>query len=304
MLKIADFFEKQGLDSELRSIAEDTLVGFKEIMKVVQTVPFTYSEGKNSSGETQLSHDILADVILHDVYLGNDYVKCFVSEERDTEICFIDSENAPYKVAFDPLDGSSVAAHNVSVGTSVGIYKGGDGDFLSLTGRDMAGAMYAVYGPRLLVGLCFGKGVHLFRWDEEVENFVLEKENMKLLVDPSSKVASFGGLQKSCSIEGFPDLILNWQKEGFKMRYTGSMATDLNAILMRGGGIFTYPYAKLRKLYECNPFGFIIEQAGGMAIDLKGNDILDLKVDRVDDAVEIILGTKIFVDKAGSFLIK
>jgi fructose-1,6-bisphosphatase I len=111
-------------------------------------------------------------------------------------------------------------------------------------------------------------------------------------------------MQKSYEIGGFPELIEFWQDKAFKLRYTGSMATDLNAILMRGGGIFAYPYKKLRKLYECNPFAFIIEQAGGKATDICGNRILDLKVESIDESVEIVLGSSEYVDSAVTFFKK
>jgi fructose-1,6-bisphosphatase I len=295
------YLEKHKVDKGLIEVITDSVKGICEIYDVVRKVPFNYSDSTNSSGETQLSHDILADGILKDIYEKNDKVRCIVSEEQASEICFLHSEVAPYKVAFDPLDGSSVAAHNVTVGTSIGIYlaKNSKG-FEDLTGNDLVGAVYGVYGPRLMIGLSIGEGVILFRYENG--EFVIEKENMK--VNQNMKYASFGGMQKSYEIGGFPELIEFWQDKAFKLRYTGSMATDLNAILMRGGGIFAYPYKKLRKLYECNPFAFIIEQAGGKATDICGNRILDLKVESIDESVEIVLGSSEYVDSAVTFFKK
>lgn len=295
---IKKYLEDKGIEKDLMSVILDSVDGICEIYQIIKSVPFNYTDSKNSSGETQLSHDVLADGVLKDVYENNDNVKCFVSEEQESEICFVGSEKAPYKIAFDPLDGSSVAAHNVTVGTSIGIYKGGKSkDFTELKGTDIVAAMYGVYGPRLMIGLSVGGGVVLFRYENN--HFVIEKDNMK--VSASMKYASFGGMQKSYEIGGFPELIEFWQDKKFKLRYTGSMATDVNAILMRGGGIFAYPYKKLRKLYECNPFAFLIEQAGGKATDQCGNRILDLKVGAIDEACEIVLGNKEYVEEAISF---
>ena len=57
-------------------------------------------------------------------------------------------------------------------------------------------------------------------------------------------------------------------------RYIGSMIADLHRNFLKGG-IYLYPDSakapngKLRLLYECNPMAFLIEQAGGKAIDGK-----------------------------------
>src|SRR5690606_27132860 len=68
----------------------------------------------------------------------------------------------------------------------------------------------------------------------------------------------------------------------FNMRWVASMVADVHRILTRGG-IFMYPWdardpakpGKLRLMYEANPMGLIVEQAGGMAINGKQR-ILDI----------------------------
>ena len=58
----------------------------------------------------------------------------------------------------------------------------------------------------------------------------------------------------------------------YTQRYIGSMVSDVHRNLIKGG-IFMYPgttdrpEGKLRLLYECNPFAYIIEKAGGKATD-------------------------------------
>ena len=54
-----------------------------------------------------------------------------------------------YCVAFDPLDGSSIFKSNFAVGTIIGIWKGNTP--IGQTGRDLASAAYAVYGPKTLL---------------------------------------------------------------------------------------------------------------------------------------------------------
>jgi fructose-1,6-bisphosphatase I/sedoheptulose-1,7-bisphosphatase len=58
----------------------------------------------------------------------------------------------------------------------------------------------------------------------------------------------------------------------FNMRWIASLVAEAHRILMRGG-VFLYPRdtkdpakpGRLRLLYEANPIGFLIEQAGGRA---------------------------------------
>ena len=51
-----------------------------------------------------------------------------------------------YSVAFDPLDGSSIIDTNFAVGTIFGVWPGSR--LVGISGRELAGAGMAVYGPR------------------------------------------------------------------------------------------------------------------------------------------------------------
>ncbi len=265
----------------------------------VQKIEYTHQE--NTSGETQLSHDLIADEILAKKLEATGSVSCFVSEERASEMCFIKHIPNKLVVAFDPIDGSSVASSGLAVGTSMGIYRGVR-NFLEATGRHQVASVYFVYGPRIICVYSTGKGVHLFAYDEEAKQFNLEQENLKL--KDGLKICGIGSLQKSDNIAGFTDLINHWGKEGFSLRYSGSMTADMNGILKRGGGIFAYPDSKLRLLYECNPFAFLIEQAGGKARDMCGRDILDLPIKAIDDTSPILIGATKEVEAAEKFLMK
>lgn len=294
-MEINNFLKANRVDNETTNVILSIIRGFCDIYSIIQTIPFKYEKGKNSSGDTQINHDLLANQILHNIFDENEFISCYVSEENEDEICFVNSSKARFKLAVDPLDGSSVVAHNVSVGTCLGIYEAEKStDFLNLSGNNMTVAMYAVYGPRLLVGIGIkNHGFGLFRYDLSKDNFVLELEKINL--GSEQKICSFGGLQNAKDIKGFADLINFWQNEKFKVRYTGSMATDVNAIFMRGGGVFVYPEPKLRKLYECNPFALLTEILGGMAVDSNGNRILDQSINKLSDSSSIILGNKSMV---------
>ena len=74
------------------------------------------------------------------------------------------------------------------------------------------------------------------------------------------------------------------------------MVADVHRVLMRGG-VFMYPWdqrepnkpGKLRLMYEANPMGFLVEQAGGQAIDGKQR-ILEIKPTALHQRVSVMLG--------------
>ena len=81
----------------------------------------------------------------------------------------------------------------------------------------------------------------------------------------------------SDAVKKYIDICQNKTKDNggpYTQRYIGSMVSDVHRNLIKGG-IFMYPgtiakpNGKLRLLYECNPFAYIIEVAGGKATDGK-----------------------------------
>ena len=79
-------------------------------------------------------------------------------------------------------------------------------------------------------------------------------------------------------------------------RYIGSMVADVHRTLCYGG-IFMYPSTtespkgKLRLMYECNPMAYLMEKAGGAAIDGHGR-ILDIQPTSLHQRSPIFLGSK------------
>ena len=60
---------------------------------------------------------------------------------------------------------------------------------------------------------------------------------------------------------------------------------------------FAYPTLKLRVLYECFPMALLMEQAGGSAVTIKGERILDILPKGIHDKSSIVLGSKGEVEK-------
>jgi len=86
--------------------------------------------------------------------------------------------------------------------------------------------------------------------------------------------------------------------KAFNMRWVASMVADVHRILTRGG-VFMYHWdkrepdkpGKLRLMYEANPMGWLVEQAGGMATDGKQR-ILDIQPTQLHQRVSVFLGSK------------
>jgi fructose-1,6-bisphosphatase I len=153
--------------------------------------------------------------------------------------------------------------------------------------------MYVLYGPLTTLTLTVGNGngVHEFVMDEYGE-FHLTQENIKI---SNAKIYAPGALIK----DYLPDharFIKNLEEDGYKLRYSGSFVADVHQILHKGG-VFTYPgfkgkeKGKLRLLFEANPMGKIVTEAGG-AVSNGTIDILSIVPTAVNDITPIYIGGK------------
>ncbi|MFH0815881.1 MAG: class 1 fructose-bisphosphatase [Methanobacteriota archaeon] len=245
----------------------------------------SYSDTENIYGEKQMALDKWADETLIADLRASGLVKYLASEEQP-EILEFDSKGT-LGVTLDPLDGSSLIGVNLAVGTIVGIYRGN----VLAPGNTMIGAMYVLYGPLTTLTYTVKKGVHEFVLNPEGD-YVLQEENIRI---PVGKIYAPGAARKD-----YLPAHLRWieaiESEGYKVRFSGSFVADVNQILHKGG-VFTYPgykgkeAGKLRLLFEGNPMGFIVVQAGGATSHGKG-EILAVKPDTLSQRIPIYIGGK------------
>jgi len=241
---------------------------------------------KNMYGETQVEMDKWADQVLVDGLKDLPYVASISSEERDEVIR--GSENGRFSISFDPLDGSSLMGINLTVGTIVGIHEGPD-PFKK--GKDLVGAMYILYGPLTTLTYSVGNGIHEFVLNGE-GNYAIQHEDLKI---GSMKIFSPGGLRNKY-LPYHQRFIEKLENDGYKIRFCGAFVADVHQIIHKGG-VFTYPATvgnekgKLRLLFEANPMGYIIAQAGG-AISNGDGDILEMNPEKLDQRVPIYIGGK------------
>jgi len=263
-----------------------------------------------------------------DVYANNQMVgvlkhgiSCagICSEELDDMVVFDDemSNKSKYVVMFDPLDGSSNIDTNVSIGTIFGVYRrlSQPGrpcdikDFLQ-PGIKQVAAGYVVYGSSTMFVYATRRGVNGFTLDPSIGDFCLSHPDIQC--PPDGKIYSVNGgyfSQYTDNVKKFINTLQHKTKqEGgpLTQRFTGSMVADLHRTLIKGG-IFLYPlttenpHGKLRLMYECNPFAFIMEVAGGKASSGEAR-ILDIKPSSLHDRTPIFIGSKNMVDECLQYL--
>ena len=287
------------VEMELRRLIWQIAVMGKYISAKIHESNRKLAGFKNIYDEEQLTLDRSADEILKNQLEYSGFVREYASEERDSVIK-IGKGDEKYFITADPLDGSSLVDTNLAIGTIIGIHKE---TILAEGKKTLVAAVYITYGPLITMVYSAGKGTHEFVLNREGE-YVLSEENITL--KEMGDIYSLGGLRKEWT-PAHLKYIEYLEKEGYKLRYSGGFVPDINQVLIKRGGIFTYPAlkkspnGKLRLLFELQPMAFIIEQAGGMATD--GNqDILSIKAEELDQRRPIYIGSRFEVEKAKEFL--
>ncbi|RAX52840.1 class 1 fructose-bisphosphatase [Helicobacter sp. 11-8110] len=277
------------LQQDLESIFAIIKNASLKVYEVLKESMGEYTQTTNKTGDLQLQADVLADKIFQDSLKDLKIIKQICSEEQEGAVRFYD--DGIYSIAYDPLDGSSLMGANLSVGSIVGIYKG---DFLP---QNLIAAAYVVYG--MVVGIGFASTLK-----EGVDYYIFNGKDFELQkilkLKEKGKLNATGGTQKYWSKEhkGKIESLFN---QGYRLRYSGGMVPDLHHILIKGGGLFSYPSTqdspkgKLRMLFEVFPFAFIFKRAGGEAIDGK-NDLLTLTPEHLHDTTPCFLGSKEEID--------
>lgn len=293
------FLYDEGIDADLRRLIHTASVAGKYISALLKAANRKAASTTNASAEKQLEVDKQADLILRDMITALDYVREYASEEQEKSIQ-TEHKTPKYSVSVDPLDGSSLIDVNLAVGTILGVHSC---EPLIDSGRHIHAALYILYGPLTTLVYTTGKGVHEFVLNPEGE-FVLSQSHIKM--KDAGKIYSPGGLRTDWTEEHrqyIDDLIMT----DYKLRYSGGLVPDFNQILMKGGGLFSYPAlknnpeGKLRLLFELYPLAFLAEQAGGRATNGTVN-ILDLRLKEIHQRAPIYIGSKTEVDKAAEYI--
>ncbi|HEX9346298.1 MAG TPA: class 1 fructose-bisphosphatase [Gemmatimonadales bacterium] len=309
---------------ELSNLLYDLCLAAKIISRQVRRAGLTDILGEsgtiNVQGEVQQKLDLFAnETVRHSVeHTGR---VCVVASEEDEQPIPIqvreDRRGGKYVLLYDPLDGSTNIGVNVSIGTIFSIHrrtatKKGPGSLADCLqkGRAQIAAGYILYGSSTMLVYTTGQGVHGFTLDPTIGEFLLSHPDIR-----SPDVGTYYSVNESHWNKWAPGIqrVVGAFKNGDggrveakNARYIGSLVADIHRNLM-SGGVFLYPadtispHGKLRLLYEAAPLAFVVEQAGGAAID-GARDILDIKPAELHERTPLIIGSKRDVAFARSVL--
>ena len=251
--------------------------------------------------------DVLANDLLLQTADACGQVAGVASEEMDDPVIFEGSERGRHLLLFDPLDGSSNIDVNVSIGTIFSVLPAPAsgaptaGDFLQ-GGRRQQAAGYALYGPQTVLVLTLGSGVTGFTLDPRDGTWRLTHPELR--VPPATREFAINMSKQrhwAEPVRRYVGELLAGRSgpraKDFNMRWVAAMVADVHRILNRGG-VFLYPWdarepdraGKLRLMYEANPLGWVIEEAGGAASDGTG-PILDIDPGGLHQRVGVVLGS-------------
>jgi fructose-1,6-bisphosphatase I len=273
----------------------------------------------NVQGEDVKKMDVFANdqftaVLRHGISCAG-----IASEELDEMVVFDDdiSRKSKYICMFDPLDGSANMDVNVSIGTIFSVYRRVSEtgtaltikDFLQAGNRQVA-AGYIIYGSSTIFVYATKRGVNGFTLDQSIGEFCLSHPDIRCPENGSIYSVNHGNFfSYGEQVRKYIDACQHKNKTNggpYTQRYIGSMVSDVHRNLIKGG-IFMYPgtiekpNGKLRLLYECNPFAYVVESAGGKATD--GVDrILDKVPTQLHERTPFFIGSIKMMEELEEYL--
>lgn len=303
------------------------LILMEAVMSAAKYIQYYYQTGAlkgnlgmagftNIQGEEVMQMDEIANKIVMHYLAKSGQVIQAVSEEEVDVINLVDEDKGRYFFYFDPLDGSSNVKHGLPVGFMFGIAKKsltGAEDFHLRKGNELiASGMFVIPTGCFTIAL-HGTGVFRFYLDETM-NFVAP-EKIEFPDDPKKWELSFNSANRTTFNRPIHDwIVANEAKYAF--RYLGALAGDFHRLLYNGG-MFMYPaivnhpkpeknrpQGKLRLMYEANVVAFMAQEAGGMAVDEDGRNILDIKPEDHHQRTALYVGSKPVVEEVQQILLE
>jgi fructose-1,6-bisphosphatase I/sedoheptulose-1,7-bisphosphatase len=300
-------------------LVNDVRLACKRIARVIGKGALSDALGTagttNVQGEAQMKLDVLANDIFVRTNEWGGQLMGMLSEEMDDPYPIpAEYPRGKYLLLFDPLDGSSNIDVNVSVGSIFSVLRCPEGvsepterDFLQ-PGTQQVCAGYAIYGPSTMLVLTTGRGVNGFTLDREIGEFMLTHPDITIEADTSEfAINASNSRYWEPAIKRYVNECLAGQAgprgRDFNMRWIASLVAETHRILMRGG-VFMYPRdrkdlskaGRLRLLYEANPIGLLIEQAGGRA-STGHQPILEVQPQAAHERIGFVFGARNEVER-------
>lgn len=272
-----------------------------------QSTTTAHSNSDNAFGDHQLNVDIDTDKLVFDTLKQNPHIATASSEETPKPITLHPSTpSAPaYSVTFDPLDGSSIIDANITVGSIYAVFKGSE--ITNITGKShCVASAIAVYGPRTSIYIAIAPS-HCteFTYDSILNDWVVTHRDVQ--IDKTSKYFAPANLRAAAESQQYNQLVNYYISHKYTLRYTGGLVPDVAHMLTKKQGVFISPVtgqskAKLRLLYEVIAIAYLVECAGGVAIDQNGKSIVELDVSSTDVRTGLICGSADEVQRYKQFM--
>ncbi len=261
----------------------------------------------NIQGESVMRLDLVANQIVMSYLTQSHQVIEATSEEHSDEVLL--AEGGRYFIYFDPLDGSSNIKHSLPVGFLFGIGKrclDGPEDYHLRKGSEFIAAGMFLIPAGVFTFALRNSGTWRFIKDEA--GIYIRPEQVVIPETQSSWELSFN----TANLTTYAVPVQRWLNENspkYGFRYAGSLAVDLHRLL-NNGGMFLYPAivnhpnpgknrpsGKLRLMYECSVAACLMKEAGGAAIDERGNDILDITPTHRHQRSALYIGNKVITEE-------
>ncbi|KAK9073967.1 hypothetical protein SSX86_006561 [Deinandra increscens subsp. villosa] len=320
-LTIAQFAGKEGANvgDDLVVLYSHLEYAFKRISALVAS-PVNSSLGKSSGGGEDVGSgrdkpkplDIVSNEIILSCLTHSGKVAVMASEEDDVPVWITD--DGPFVVVTDPLDGSRNIDASIPTGTIFGIYNrlieidGLPVEEKALlnslqSGNRLVAAGYVLYSSATILCTSFGSGAHAFTLDRSTGDFVLTHPNITIL--SRGQIYSVNDARYFDWPEGLRRYIDTIRQgkgkfpKKYSARYICSLVADFHRTLMYGG-VAMNPRDHLRLVYEANPLSFLAEQAGGKGSDGK-NRILSIQPTKLHQRLPLFLGSPDDIDELESY---
>ncbi len=299
-----------GATGQFTSLMHDLVLSAKIISRSVTKAGLVDILGGTGHINVQGEHVQKLDEYANDVLIYrmmNSGTICALGTEENSDPIYVpmNKERGNYIIFFDPLDGSSNIDVNVSIGTIFSIYRINDLveiENLQILRKisEQVAAGYFLYGPSTMMVYTFGRGVHGFTLDPSVGEFLLSHQD--IVIPSQGKYYSANIANASKWSEQDQNAISIFNNENYSLRYVGSLVADFHRTLLTGG-VFSYPAdtknknGKLRLVYEAAPLAFLIEQAGGQALDGNGIRIMEKTPQDLHERTPFLFGSHLDVSK-------
>jgi len=244
----------------------------------------------NDLTQTNLNIQEFCDKIAREEFKSVPSIKAIVTQDdKKTEVL---NEYGQYIVSFISIDNIDLLDLGFSVGSIFGVYD------KEIEGHSLVAASYVTYGPTFqLVYATQDLGVEFYAFDGDkfidIKPFKLDAKGKINSTD--GDVATFDTKHK--------ELLQSLFDEGYRLRISNSLSLDMHQILFKRGGLYSSPVTSkdpngtFDLVFEAYPISYIIELAGGEAID-GINNISDLKIDGdISKKTPIYFGSKYEIGK-------